>query len=466
MSANNSFLPIDQQIIGDVSTNTEVLDNLVVLCDDFGSRFGGTEGERQAVHFIQEKMRAYGLQNVHTEPVHYGGWVRGEASLQVLEPIQKAIPCISLPHSPAATVEALLVDMDEGHPDHFESRAGEIAGQIVLATSEVAPYGSTRRIHRSEKYGRSLLAGATGFIFVNHYPGYGPATGGVGFNGGPGAIPAISVAYEDGAFLQRLIARHGQVKVRLTTTDKNAPAVSWNVIGDLPGAEHPDEIVMVGCHYDGHDISQGAGDPASGAVAVLEAARVLAQYAPKPARTIRFVLWGVEEIGLLGSKAYAKIHEDELDAIRFYLNMDAAGMGPDRQDLVLNEWPELADVFGRWKEEMADTFAIGQSVSAHSDHFPFFMAGVPTGGMQKASRTPTGRGYGHTRYDTLDKIDIDVLRLASMRAARWLLRVAEVDEWPVKRRTVEAVRELLDSPDYQAEQDFRARIAAFYGRQA
>ena len=81
---------------------------------------------------------------------------------------------------------------------------------------------------------------------------------------------------------------------------------------------------MVGCHYDGHDITQGAGDPVSGAVAVLEAARVLSAYAPNPACSIRFVLWGIEEIGLLGSRAYAQAHSHEMSGIRFYLNLDSA----------------------------------------------------------------------------------------------------------------------------------------------
>ncbi|MCB0116166.1 MAG: M20/M25/M40 family metallo-hydrolase [Caldilineaceae bacterium] len=459
----NPLLSLDREIIGDIYTTTETMDNLTVLCDDYGSRFGGSEGEKQAVAFLQEKLRAYGVQNVHTEEVNYTVWTRGAATLEIVSPIQKTIPCISLPHSPAATVEATLVDMGEGHPDHFGQRAEELNGSVAMATSEVAPYGSARRIHRSEKYGRSLVAGAKAFIFVNHYPGFGPATGRIGHRGGVGAIPGISVAYEDGMFLQRLIKRHGPVTVRIVTTDKNEPGVSWNVIGELPGKAHPEEIVMAGCHYDGHDITQGAGDPASGVVALLEAARVLATHAADLPRTLRFVFWGVEEIGLLGSRQYAEEHANAMDSIRFYLNMDAAGMLAGRQDIVLNEWPALADLFERWRSEMADTFGIAQSVSAHSDHFPFLMAGVPTGGIEKADRTPSGRGYGHTHYDTLDKISLNDLRRAAVRAARWLARIAGEEDWPVSRRSPEAVAEILDSPNYRAEEEFRAMMTKYYG---
>ena len=401
------------------------------------------------------------MRNVHLEPVDYIGWTRGEAKLEIISPIHKTIPCISLPHSPATNLEGVIIDMGDGAPRDFDQRADEIRGKIVMTSSAVNPKGSKRWIHRGEKYGRSLLAGATGFIFVNHYPAYGPATGGVGHDG-EGLIPGISISNEDGAFIQRLIQRKGKVRIRLTTTDHSRPMTSWNVIGDLPGEQHPDETVMLGCHYDGHDISQGAGDPASGAVAVMEAARVLAKYAPGLPYTVRFVLWGIEEIGLLGSRAYAKTHADELSNIRFYLNMDSAGAPGNNRDIVLNEWPTLEPLLERWRDTMALEFAIGQSVSAHSDHFPFFMAGVPTGGMQSAERSNEGRGYGHTQYDTVDKVDLKGLREAATFAARLALRLASEESWPVARRDEADVLALLDGPDYQEEKAFRDRLDALY----
>jgi Zn-dependent M28 family amino/carboxypeptidase len=461
MPPKNPFLDIDRKIIGEAYTATEVMDNLITLCDEFGSRFGGTEGERQAAEFIEAKFKEYGLRNVHLEPVDYIGWSRGEAKLEIISPIHKTIPCISLPHSPPTNLEGVIIDMGDGAPRDFDRKADEIQGKIVMTSSAVNPKGSKRWIHRGEKYGRSLLAGATGFIFVNHYAAYGPATGGVGHDG-EGLIPGISISKEDGAFIQRLIQRKGEVRIRLTTTDHSQPMTSWNVIGDLPGEQYPDEIVMLGCHYDGHDISQGAGDPASGAVAVMEAARVLAKYAPGLPYTVRFVLWGIEEIGLIGSRAHAKAHADELSNIRFYLNMDSAGAKGNNRDIVLNEWPVLEPLFERWNAEMAHGFAVGQSVSAHSDHFPFFMAGVPTGGMQSAERSTEGRGYGHTQYDTVDKVELKGLREAATLAARLALRVASEEAWPVARRDEADVLALLDGPDYQEEKAFRDRLNALY----
>jgi Zn-dependent M28 family amino/carboxypeptidase len=458
---HNPLLAVEQQMVGDCYTSAETMDNLITLCDEFGSRFGGTTGERKAAEFFKHKMEEYGLSDVHLEPVEYMGWTRGEARMEVISPVRKDIPCISLPHSPAAALEGIIVDMGDGAPEDFDRRADEIRGNIVLTTSVISPGGSKRWIHRSEKYGRSLLAGATGFIFVNHYAGYGPATGGIGHDG-EALIPGISICMEDGAFIRRLAKRGGEVRIRLTTTDSCRPMTSWNAVGDLPGGVTPEQVVMLGCHYDGHDISQGAEDPASGAVAVLEAARLLAQHAPTLPCTVRFVLWGVEEIGLLGSRAYVVTHAGELDRIRFYLNLDAAGSSGNNRDIVLNEWPDLQPLLEQWREEMALRFEVGQRTSAFSDHYPFFMAGVPTGGMQSAEQSLAGRGYGHTQYDTVDKVDQTCLREASTLAARLALRIANEQNWPASRRGEEAVQELLDTPDYREEQELTARIDAIY----
>ena len=457
----NPFLSIDQRIVGDAYTSNEAMDNLVVLCDDFGSRFGGTEGERRAAEFFVTKLKEYGLSNVHMEPVPYVGWVRGEARLEITSPVRKTLHCISLPHSPPAELEGVIVDLGDGAPADFDRRADEIRGKVVLTTSVTSPAGSKRWIHRKEKYGRSILAGAVGFIFVNHYPGFGPATGGVGHDG-EGLMPGISICHEDGELIRRLIRRYGQVSVRLTTTDRCEPMTSWNVIGDLPGTSEPDCVVMLGSHYDGHDIAQGAEDPASGAVAVLDAARLLSLYGGELPCTVRFVLWGIEEIGLIGSTVYAQEHAAELGGIRFYLNMDSAGAQSNNRDVVLNEWPGLASLFERWSDEMALGYAVGQSVHAFSDHYPFFLKGVPTGGIQSAVRSLGGRGYGHTEYDTVDKVEPRCVREAASLAARLALRVANETDWPVTARTEQEVRELLDGPDYREEQAYRERIDAHY----
>jgi len=458
----NPFLTLDQQRVGDIYTSSEVMDNLTILCDEFGSRFGGTPGEKQAADFIKQKLEAYGLQNVWLEPVEYVGWRRGDVTFEITSPIQMTIPCITLPHSPPVDLEAVLYNAGDGGPKEFEEAGEQAAGKIAMVTSRPQTKGVKRWVHRLEKYGHSMLAGAAGFIFVNHYPGYGPATGSIGGIGDTdeGLIPAISIGYEDGKFLERLLERKGEVKVRIRSTDVCEPMTSWNVSGEIPGTAANPQIVMLGSHYDGHDISQGAIDPASGTVAVMEAVRVLAKYAGRLAQTVRVVLWGIEEIGLVGSYDYVKQHAAELDNIRFYFNMDSAG-GASPKDVMLNEWQALAPVFKGWQKEMALDFRVGQTVSAFSDHFPFLQQGVPTGGMESVERSFGGRGYGHTRYDTLDKAELHHLRDASALAARLALRVASAEAWPVTRRSQAEVAQILDRPEYNEERANMNKIADY-----
>ncbi len=462
--SKNPFLQIDRQIVGDIYTSSELSESLAVLCDELGSRFAGSIEEEQAAEFIKSKLVSYGLQKVWLEAVQYHGWQRGEAQLKLLDPIEKMIPCISLPHSPAVDIEAEIIDVGDGSPAEFEKKAKEISGKIVLTNSVVYPQGSKRWIHRSEKYGRALLAGAVGFIFVNHYPGYGPATGSIGPDrpeSGMALIPGISVSMEDGAFIQRLIRRQGTVRVQLKSSDVSKPAISWNVIADLPGKRDENIVVMLGCHYDSHDISQGAADPASGTVALLEAARMLAIYAEDLPFTVRFAFWSAEEIGLIGSTQYVQKHDQELDKVRFYLNMDMAG-AIDPKDIILNEWPALEGLLENWRTVMAVEFGVGQSVSAHSDHYPFMLAGVPTGGIGALNGSSDGRGYGHTMYDTVDKVELRGMREAAALAARLALRMASTDEWPAARRSKADVREVLDGPDYREVTEFFAQVRTFY----
>ena len=107
----NPYLQTDRQIVGDIYTSNELIDNLSVLCDEFDSRFAGSEEERKAAQFMKGKLEAYGLQHVTLEAVNYGGWQRGDVKLNIVSPIQKEIPCITLPHSPPVDLEGEIIDL-------------------------------------------------------------------------------------------------------------------------------------------------------------------------------------------------------------------------------------------------------------------------------------------------------------------------------------------------------------------
>ena len=439
---SNPYLDVDKKIMAEVYTTSEPMDNLEVLCDVYGSRFPGTPGDKGSVDYMADKFREYGCSNVHLEEYTIAGWTRGPASLEVVKPIRKSFDVISLPHSIGAEVESKLVFIGDGAIDDYEKRKDEIDGSVVMVTS-ANPSGMKRFLHRSEKYMRSVMAGAKGWIFMNHYPAYGPPTGGIN-----PVIPAVGISYEDGSFLKRLLEREGEVRVNVKTSDRNHETVTYNVVADVaPNKPVDDEYVIVGSHYDGHDISQGAVDPASGTVTVMEIAKNLQANKDQLKRRVRCMCFGAEEIGLYGSYAYAKEHEAELDKCRFMLNLDAAG-GAGKKGVVFHDFPELEPVLENWSKEMNAEIPTEQRVSPYSDHWPFFLKSVPCASGGDPTQTRTGRGYGHTKYDTTDKVELQYLRLAAANYTRFLFRVANDDEWSPRRKTQEEIQDFIKEQGY------------------
>ncbi len=429
--------------MSEIYTSSEPMENLMVLCDVYGSRFPGTKGDLQSVKWMVKKLKKYGITNAHYESYIIPGWKRGKAVLRVTRPIKKAFEVISLPHSIGAEIEAELIFLGDGAIDDYEKRKKEIEGNIVLVTSR-KPLGMQRLLHRTEKYMRSVLAGARGWIFMNHYPAYGPPTGSIS-----PIIPAVGISYEAGSFLIRLLKRTDKVTIKLKTTDQNQAVESYNVICDIPGITDDKEFVIAGSHYDGHDISQGAVDPASGAVTVMEIARNLWKIRKQLNRRVRLICFGAEETGLFGSYNYVATHSEEMKDVRFMLNLDSGG-SKGKKGITFHDFPELEPYLEKWSAEMNAEMPADQRVSPYSDHWPFFLKGVPcgSGGDPEDRRTQTGRGYGHTMYDTVDKVESEYLRLAAANYSRFLFRIANTDEWQPRRKTQTQIQTFIEEQGY------------------
>jgi Zn-dependent M28 family amino/carboxypeptidase len=438
----------EKQLIGDIWTTDEPYRNLEEFTDVIGSRWAGSDSEHQGGEWLKAKLESYGLENVRLEPVKFGAWTRGHATLDLLTPTAKSFSCIALPYSQTGDIEAELIDMGNGEEEDYEKAGDAVRGKIVIAAAETNATGarSTKLAHRTDKLRFAVDAGAVGMIFVNQNPGLLHITGSIGSaGGGPSAIPAVGTSWEHGQTILRLVKRGGGIgTVRLSVGGTFQPDnVSYNVVGDIVGSQWPDELVLAGGHYDGHDVSQGALDDGAGTIVALEAARVLAAL-PREAigRTIRFILFCGEEVGLFGSWAYMADHEDEADRIRFMLNLDGAGSGPGgNEEINISGRPELVDWFDEHVKATNYQMKVTDLLNSHSDHYPYAIRGIPTATLRGPYTSPglVGRGWGHTEADTFDKATLRGLQMSAMATARVLLALAGDAEFPGTRKTKDEI---------------------------
>jgi carboxypeptidase Q len=289
-------------------------DRLAELTDTYGQRISGSDNLNRAIAWAVETMKKDGLDNVHTERVMVPKWVRGTESLEITNPPHHVVPMIGLGGSvatPPAGIEAEV--MVVGSRDEFTKRAAEAKGKIVLFNVPYTNYGETVA-YRS---GGATMAAQHGAVaaLVRAVGPIGlrtPHTGGMNYGDGVAKIPTAAIPVEDSMRIQRLTNRGIKVRLRLKMEAHfEADVESFNVVGDLRGSEKPEEIVLVGCHFDSWDPGTGASDDAVGCIVTWEAARLMKKLNIRPQRTVRVVLFTNEENGLRGGNGYRDQHAAE-----------------------------------------------------------------------------------------------------------------------------------------------------------
>lgn len=443
---------MDRQILGDIWTSGESYETLVHLCDVIGHRFGGSESERHGAEYLKGKMVEYGFENVHIEEFPMASWGRGSCSLSIAEPIDRELSAIALPYCPSATITAAMIDVGDGEEEDFEHLGEEVRGKIVLTNAETNKPGVKGRSHRNDKFARAIAYGAVGCVFMNQNPGLLRITGSL-LGSDPtrddaasreAAIPGIGISYEAGMTIRRF-AKKSALSLTIKTDNRTFESTSRNVIGDIPGSEFPDEIVVIGAHFDGHDVSQGAGDDAAGTLSAMEAGRALAALKGTIRRTIRIVAFGSEEIGLLGSNYHARTHcgQTPQETYRFVLNLDGAGRGETGTEFLrVLSLPDVQAYFEAAQDDMHYRFDVADVYSQHSDQFPFAVRGIQTSQLITMERSGglVGRGWGHTEADTVDKVHLRGLQVSAALGARLALRIAQDDTFPAHRLSEDDVR--------------------------
>jgi len=439
--------PALTRIAGEGMMNSHAFQYLTELSDDIGARVTGSPAEHQAEQWGEAKMKAIGLENVHLEKYSiWKGWTRGTADAQLLAPTAHKLHVDAMGwtgSTVAGGAEGDVVPVNVFDIDEEIRSVSRLKGKIILVTQKGAP----------KRNFMLLFASFGDFLKAAHNAGAIAVIGGQGGSKSQGmnlthtgilgfdvdfAIPVVSMTAEDQNQLERLIARGvtPRMRINVQNTLTDGPVESANVVGEIRGSEHPEQILVVGGHLDSWDLAQGATDNGSGTATTLGAAEAIMRSGQKPRRTIRFVLFTGEEQGLDGSFAYMKQHAAEIQNHVGDLILDE-GQGPVT-DFMLGGRDDLVAVFQPFASSLANlrTIKVNDRVESGTDTLPFSIAGLP--GINMNQDTSDYKYTHHSAADALEAQKPEVLTQNATLMALTAFWIADRPErlaapWPAER---------------------------------
>ena len=404
-------------------------DRLAELTDTFGQRLSGSDNLNRAIAWAVATMKKDGLENVHTERVTIPRWVRGAESLEITNPPHHSVPMLGLGGSiatPPAGIEAEVMVVANG--DELNKRAADAKGKIVLFNVLYTNYGETVQ-YRSGGASMAARHGAVASLVraVGPMGLRTPHTGGMSYANEVGKIPAAAIPAEDANRVQRLVNRGIKVRMRLKMEAKQeADVESFNVVGEIRGSEKPEEIVLVGGHFDSWDPGTGASDDGVGCVVTWEAARLMKKLNIRPRRTVRVVLFTNEENGVRGAFGYRDQHAQEASNHILAVESDSGVFAPARLGFSGSE--AARKIIG----EIATLLApIGmQEITGGG-------GGADIGPISTLGKVPMMAYSGdsnkyftihHTPADTVDRIDPQEVSKAAASLATMIYVVADMPQ--------------------------------------
>jgi carboxypeptidase Q len=430
------------------------------LTNVIGPRLTGSPAFRQSIDWSVATLQRYGLSNVHAESWPYGpGWTLEKLTLEMVEP--RYFPLIGFPEAwtPSMPREITAAPVYIGtlaNADAVKARASSLKGAIVLATKpqeafitkdrlqpadhdEPVPIGAPRPNVPAGPLARATLQptlrdvgaavvlrpteGTDGTMFVLGNRASSPDN----------SIPSIIVAAEHYNMIVRAVESGVPVKLRVNVQTKYyaADTNGYNVIAELPGTDPRigDEVVLLGAHIDSWHSATGATDNADAVAELIEAMRILKTLGIAPRRTIRAAIWGGEEEGLLGSRAYVQQHyagdanAQARDKLSVYLNNDP-GTGP------IYGWysegnAQAKSLFDAWLAPLKDVGGRRNVVEkiGNTDHLSFTALGLP-GFNTIQDYVGYDTRMHHTNMDFYERVNPEELKQAAVVLASFAYQAA------------------------------------------
>lgn len=391
------------------------------LSNNIGPRLSGSVQAQKAVDYVAGELKALGL-SVQLEKVMVPHWVRGEETAALVqfpgqaEKTTQKVLLTALGGSVATPADGLTANVIVvRHFDELKALGRDkVSGRIVLfdyafdkqMTAEGRGGEAYREAVAYRTNGPSAAArfGAVAALVrsVGNADYRLPHTGSTRYAADAPKIPAAAVTAEDAALIATL-ANEGTVRMKLVLTPQQLPdAVSYNVIGDLKGSEHREQVVIVSGHLDSWDLGTGAIDDGAGVAVSMEAANLIQKLHLHPRRTLRVIAWMNEENGLMGGKTYAKEHSS--DAANHIAAIETDGGADHPLGISICAKPAMKTLLVPVSKVLQNSGAGGLTFTeeAGADIDPLSKLGVPTFSPIQDSRFYFN--YHHTAADTLDKI--------------------------------------------------------------
>jgi carboxypeptidase Q len=474
---------------------SQVMEHIIWLSDVYGPRLTGTPALEEAGEWAMKRMTDWGLSNVHKERWAFGkGWSLARFSAHMVAP--QVQPIIGYPASwtpgTKGPVTADVVRVQIAADSDFDRYRGKLAGTIVLlqparevkmldsrivlrmndadireAESTPIPPPRSDGGRGGQAQGPTLQQRIDQFLQAegvvakldrgsDNFMSAGGSDltwqtqrtdGGTVFptGGGPRdenagrGLPSATIAVEHYNRMIRLLERNVPVKVELNIEarfhDETTPN-GFNVIAEIPGSDLRQEVVLIGGHLDSVAAATGATDNATGCAMMMEAMRIIMATGLKPRRTIRIGLWGGEEEGLLGSRAYVREHYGDPATMKIkpdhallsaYFNADN-GTGRIR-GIWLQSNAAARPIFEQWMKPLADlgVTILGPRSVASTDHVSFDNVGLPAFQFVQERLEYNSRSH-HSNMDFVDRVQRDDMVQAATVVAAIAYHAAMRDE--------------------------------------
>lgn len=417
-----------RKIADEILVNGKAYDNLRVLCKTVGPRLAGSPGMVKAEAWGVKTLKDAGADKVWLQECMVPHWDRSgkDEAWYMLNGKKVVLDVLALGNSlgsgpKGVTAPVILINSFE----ELEQRKDEIRGKIVFYNYKFNPrfvktfqsYGDASR-YRGQGASRAAKYGAVAVLVrsMSHSTDNNPHTGAMNYDTAYAKIPAAAVGLKDADQLAAVLEKSKNITVYLKTPARMLPDVpGHNVIGELIGTEHPEQIITIGGHLDSWDPAEGAHDDGAGCVHSIEVLRVLKAIGYKPKRTIRIVLFANEENGLRGGMKYAEEAKAKGEQHFFALESDAGGFTPRSFGFSMKKeqlekvqgWLELFKPYGVFELTAggggADIGPLGRTL------------GTPMAGF-----TPDSQRYfdlHHARNDVFENVNKRELELGAVNMA-------------------------------------------------